>query len=105
MDCNINGFSMTAFLSLLPKQRRTGLFSATQSKDVEEFMKFGLRNAVRMSVSGTKTTSITEGDLQKSSSALEMRLKTKDDVVTPQELINHYVVCATQKMFYVFEDF
>lgn len=32
-------------LSFLPKQRRTGLFSATQTKEVRELARAGLRNA------------------------------------------------------------
>lgn len=36
-------FSMTEILESLPKQRRTGLFSATQAKEMEEIVKFGLR--------------------------------------------------------------
>ncbi|XP_024011671.1 DEAD-box ATP-dependent RNA helicase 18 isoform X2 [Eutrema salsugineum] len=37
-------------LSRLPKQRRTGLFSATQTEGVEELAKAGLRNPVRVVV-------------------------------------------------------
>eukprot|EP00049_Salpingoeca_infusionum_P027529 m.33014 g.33014 ORF g.33014 m.33014 type:complete len:618 (+) comp9567_c0_seq1:50-1903(+) len=46
------GFEATVntILSYLPKQRRTGLFSATQTKQVEALMRAGLRNPVRVSV-------------------------------------------------------
>eukprot|EP00047_Mylnosiga_fluctuans_P003973 m.232036 g.232036 ORF g.232036 m.232036 type:complete len:609 (-) comp12292_c0_seq1:34-1860(-) len=37
-------------LQRLPKQRRTGLFSATQTKEVEALVRAGLRNPVRVSV-------------------------------------------------------
>ncbi|KAF8564543.1 hypothetical protein P879_08524 [Paragonimus westermani] len=37
-------------LSLLPKHRRTGLFSATQTTQVEDFLRAGLRNPVRVVV-------------------------------------------------------
>ncbi|EOA23096.1 hypothetical protein CARUB_v10003883mg [Capsella rubella] len=37
-------------ISRLPKQRRTGLFSATQTEGVEELAKAGLRNPVRVEV-------------------------------------------------------
>jgi len=37
-------------LSLLPKQRRTGLFSATQTKEVKDLARAGLRNPVTVSV-------------------------------------------------------
>lgn len=37
-------------LSFLPKQRRTGLFSATQTKEVKDLARAGLRNPVTVSV-------------------------------------------------------
>ncbi|XP_027335134.1 DEAD-box ATP-dependent RNA helicase 18 isoform X1 [Abrus precatorius] len=41
---------ITAIISHLPKLRRTGLFSATQTEAVEELSKAGLRNPVRVEV-------------------------------------------------------
>lgn len=41
---------LSSILSLLPKLRRTGLFSATQTEAVEELSKAGLRNPVRVEV-------------------------------------------------------
>ncbi|KAJ8764122.1 hypothetical protein K2173_005028 [Erythroxylum novogranatense] len=41
---------ITAIISRLPKLRRTGLFSATQTEAVEELSKAGLRNPVRVEV-------------------------------------------------------
>lgn len=41
---------ITSIISRLPKLRRTGLFSATQSEAVEELSKAGLRNPVRVEV-------------------------------------------------------
>lgn len=41
---------LTSIISLLPKLRRTGLFSATQTEAVEELSKAGLRNPVRVEV-------------------------------------------------------
>ncbi|KAJ7959598.1 RNA helicase [Quillaja saponaria] len=41
---------ITSIISLLPKLRRTGLFSATQTEAVEELSKAGLRNPVRVEV-------------------------------------------------------
>ena len=37
-------------LGYLPKQRRTGLFSATQTSQVEDLVRAGLRNPVRVTV-------------------------------------------------------
>ena len=39
---------INSILSMLPKQRRTGLFSATQSKNVEQLIRVGLRNPIRI---------------------------------------------------------
>lgn len=48
---------LSTIISNLPKQRRTGLFSATQTEAVEELAKAGLRNPVRVEVR-TETKSI-----------------------------------------------
>uniref|UniRef100_A0A095AGR0 ATP-dependent RNA helicase n=1 Tax=Schistosoma haematobium TaxID=6185 RepID=A0A095AGR0_SCHHA len=42
---------INTILSFLPKQRRTGLFSATQTTRVEDLVRAGLRNPVRVTVS------------------------------------------------------
>lgn len=46
------GFSvaLTSILTRLPKQRRTGLYSATQTEQVDELARAGLRNPVRVTV-------------------------------------------------------
>ena len=46
------GFQTTInqILSILPKQRRTGLFSATQTKEVKELARAGMRNPVSVTV-------------------------------------------------------
>lgn len=41
---------ITSIITRLPKLRRTGLFSATQTEAVEELSKAGLRNPVRVEV-------------------------------------------------------
>ncbi|XP_053694962.1 probable ATP-dependent RNA helicase DDX55 homolog [Sabethes cyaneus] len=64
------GFEATinTILGYLPRQRRTGLFSATQTKEVKDLMRAGLRNPVLVSV------------------------KEKATVSTPKLLQNYYVV-------------
>ncbi len=42
--------SLTSILAQLPKQRRTGLFSATLTDEVEQLAKAGLRNPVKITV-------------------------------------------------------
>ncbi|KAL5104056.1 ATP-dependent RNA helicase DDX55 [Taenia crassiceps] len=41
---------LNAILGMLPKQRRTGLFSATQTDQLDDFLRAGLRNPVRIVV-------------------------------------------------------
>lgn len=42
--------SLNTILAHLPRQRRTGLFSATQTKQVELLMRAGMRNPVQVTV-------------------------------------------------------
>ncbi|KAL0183178.1 hypothetical protein M9458_022553, partial [Cirrhinus mrigala] len=41
---------LNTILGYLPKQRRTGLFSATQTQELEKLVRAGLRNPVRITV-------------------------------------------------------
>ncbi|XP_077867708.1 ATP-dependent RNA helicase DDX55-like [Saccoglossus kowalevskii] len=49
--------SINEILSYMPKQRRTGLFSATQTDEVEKLIRAGLRNPVRITVKEKQTKS------------------------------------------------
>ncbi|CAD7092737.1 unnamed protein product [Hermetia illucens] len=71
------GFKMTinTILSYLPRQRRTGLFSATQTKEVTDLMRAGLRNPVLVSV------------------------KEKASINTPVRLDNYYTIVEPDKKF------
>ena len=44
------GHAQTFILSKLPKQRRTGLFSATEAKGVDALVKAGLRNPIKIKI-------------------------------------------------------
>ncbi|KAK1328252.1 hypothetical protein QTO34_011824 [Cnephaeus nilssonii] len=72
--------SINSILELLPKQRRTGLFSATQTQEVENLVRAGLRNPVRISV---KEKGAAASSTQK----------------TPSRLENHYMVCKADEKF------
>ncbi|XP_050411430.2 ATP-dependent RNA helicase DDX55 [Patella vulgata] len=48
--------SINTILGYLPKQRRTGLFSATQTDEVENLIRAGLRNPLRITVKEKKST-------------------------------------------------
>ena len=64
-------------LGRLPKQRRTGLFSASVSEAVDQVVRVGLRNPVKIAV---KVKSHATGEVAESR--------------TPASLEMHYIVCA-----------
>ncbi|KAB0389124.1 hypothetical protein E2I00_019290, partial [Balaenoptera physalus] len=72
--------SINTILEFLPKQRRTGLFSATQTQEVENLVRAGLRNPVRISV---KEKGAAASGTQK----------------TPSRLENYYMVCKADEKF------
>ncbi|XP_055003603.1 ATP-dependent RNA helicase DDX55 isoform X1 [Sorex araneus] len=72
--------SINTILELLPRQRRTGLFSATQTQEVENLVRAGLRNPVRISV---KEKGVAASSTQK----------------TPSRLDNYYMVCKAHEKF------
>lgn len=72
--------SINTILGFLPKQRRTGLFSATQTDEVEALVRAGLRNPVRVTVR-------------------EKYSKSKSEQRTPSTLKNFYTICESQGKF------
>ncbi|XP_030830917.1 ATP-dependent RNA helicase DDX55 [Strongylocentrotus purpuratus] len=72
--------SINTILGYLPKQRRTGLFSATQTEEVEALIRAGLRNPVRIVVK------------EKNSSSTHVRR-------TPLTLTNYYVISPSDEKF------
>eukprot|EP00742_Colponemidia_sp_Colp-10_P006896 GILJ01007395.1.p1 GENE.GILJ01007395.1~~GILJ01007395.1.p1 ORF type:complete len:614 (-),score=110.12 GILJ01007395.1:76-1782(-) len=75
------GFEITLgqILHRLPKQRRTGLFSATMTKEVKSLIRAGLRNPVQ----------------------IEVKVERKDgqvsDQLLPSSLQNFYVICESDQ--------
>lgn len=72
--------SINTILGYLPKQRRTGLFSATQTDQVEALIRAGLRNPVRIAVK------------EKNSSSTDVRR-------TPSSLTNYYLIRPSDEKF------
>ncbi|CAH3024194.1 unnamed protein product [Porites evermanni] len=72
--------SLNAILGFLPKQRRTGLFSATQTDEVEALVRAGLRNPVRVTVR-------------------EKYSNSKSEQRTPHTLRNFYTICESDRKF------
>lgn len=67
--------TLTSILQRLPKQRRTGLYSATQTAGVDELARAGLRNPVRVAVTVRSANSST----------------TRKRSRTPASLSSHYI--------------
>ncbi|XP_062514062.1 ATP-dependent RNA helicase DDX55-like [Corticium candelabrum] len=72
--------SINTILSYLPKQRQTGLFSATQTSEIEALIRAGLRNPVRVT-------------LREKSSLENVSQRT------PTTLKNFYLVCPANQKF------
>jgi ATP-dependent RNA helicase DDX55/SPB4 len=80
---------VNAILAKLPKQRRTGLFSATQTQAIQDLIRAGLRNAVRVRVKVAAHGSGSSGGVP--SQAVGMGQGAAQ--ATPSTLRNLYVVC------------
>ncbi|KAJ9576529.1 hypothetical protein L9F63_025575 [Diploptera punctata] len=77
--------TITTILQYLPRQRRTGLFSATQTKEVEQLVRAGLRNPVLVAVH------------EKASKKCSTKDSNELDVSTPATLTNYYTVCEPEE--------
>lgn len=77
------GFSATldTILSYLPRLRRTGLFSATQTKELQQLIRAGLRNPALISV------------------------KEKANISTPTNLRNNYTLVNAEYKLSIMIDF
>ena len=69
--------SINTAMSYIPKQRRTGLFSATLNQDVKALIRTGMRNPVAITVRDKKTA--------------------QDLTPTPKSLSNYYLVCEPEE--------
>lgn len=75
--------AINQILSMLPKQRRTGLFSATQTQEVRELARAGMRNPVTVAVKVKR-------DLTQSQSL-------RGNQVIPTTLDNNYIICKYEE--------
>jgi ATP-dependent RNA helicase DDX55/SPB4 len=75
--------TLTAILERLPKQRRTGLFSATQTREVRALARAGMRNPCVVTVRVNAPTTA-------AAAASGVRPATQ---ATPLALSNRYIVC------------
>lgn len=96
--------SINKILAHLPKQRRTGLFSATQTQEVKALARAGLRNPATISVQVANNTQVIPTTLQnyyaivgheQRLSALHHFLRSKQD----QKLIVFFSTCSAVDFF------
>ena len=99
--------TINQILSLLPKQRRTGLFSATQTKEIKDLIRAGLRNPVNISVrvsynNTSNNNSNTDDKVTSRSAAPEPVSSHSNDnnitnktttLATPVTLESYYNIC------------
>ncbi|CAK9173506.1 unnamed protein product [Ilex paraguariensis] len=98
---------ITSVISCLPKLRRTGLFSATQTEAVEELSKAGLRNPVRVEVrSETKSLNDSSSSQQSASSktpsSLHIEYLECEADRKPAQLVDLLIKNKTQKIIIYF---
>ena len=77
--------TLTEILRILPKQRRTGLFSATQTEQVVALAKAGMRNPVTIRVQVAARSAVSGG----STATQQQR--------TPLRLANYFTICSAEQ--------
>ncbi|XP_003376930.1 ATP-dependent RNA helicase DDX55 [Trichinella spiralis] len=92
--------SMTEIMSHLPKTRRTGLFSATIPEKMEELIKIGMRNPVKIVISGNEQLFSKKTVMKKQ--AVENDLQTMS---TPRGLSIYYSIVAAEAKLAVLRKF
>ncbi|KAI9110692.1 hypothetical protein K1719_018130 [Acacia pycnantha] len=98
---------INSIISLLPKLRRTGLFSATQTEAVEELSKAGLRNPVRVEVRAeSKSVNDPAASQQPTSSrtpaGLQIEYMECGGEKKPSQLVDILIKNRSQKMIIYF---
>ncbi|KAL9677036.1 hypothetical protein QQ045_005262 [Rhodiola kirilowii] len=97
---------ITSIISRLPKLRRTGLFSATQTEAVEELSKAGLRNPVRVEVKAEAKPSNDPSSQQalssKTPSSLNIEYVECEACKKPSQLVDLIIKNKSQKLIVYF---
>ena len=86
--------ALTEILSLLPKQRRTGLFSATQTREVRALARAGLRNPAVVTVR-VQHAGVGVGDGPAAGADTQLQPPPRSTQATPAALRNFYTLCAS----------
>ncbi|KAG5175672.1 P-loop containing nucleoside triphosphate hydrolase protein, partial [Tribonema minus] len=80
--------ALGAILGALPKQRRTGLFSATQTRAVKDLARAGMRNPATVSVAVRATPAAAAAQVPAAAAATQ---------ATPSSLRNYHLTVAPQR--------
>jgi len=100
---------LRAIITKLPKQRRTGLFSATQTRQVDELIKVGLRNPVTIDVQVTKRRKNNNNHKKPGSASSAEKDDAKNTngntTAIPEKLRNWYVVVDPREKLNFLVDF
>ena len=83
-----------AIIAMLPKQRRTGLFSATQTDAVDQLIKVGMRNPVRITVLSASETDANLRDKQNVTG-----LNVAATIPIPAGLKCYFTLCESDALF------
>jgi ATP-dependent RNA helicase DDX55/SPB4 len=93
LDLGFNA-QINSILGKLPKQRRTGLFSATQTSEIKELARAGLRNPVQINVTvqfKAKTPEISGNNGEKGGKLEGSSNEKFISQLTPTSLSNYYI--------------
>ncbi|MED6207053.1 DEAD-box ATP-dependent RNA helicase 18 [Stylosanthes scabra] len=98
---------ITSIISLLPKLRRTGLFSATQTEAVEELARAGLRNPVRVEVRAeakllNAPTTSKQPESSKTPSGLQIEYLECEADKKPSQLVDILIKNRSRKVIIYF---
>nr|CAD2172246.1 unnamed protein product [Meloidogyne enterolobii] len=100
--------SICSVLSILPEQRRSALFSATEMADkfeakVNELARFGLRNPLKLTIGSDNIIQMNKdekGEEDDQEEEEKKEIKQEDgSIVTPKELINYYACVPAEFKF------
>ncbi|KAK6641207.1 hypothetical protein RUM44_012916 [Polyplax serrata] len=104
------GFENTInnILKVLPRQRRTGLFSATQTKEIESLVRAGLRNpvvvCVKEKVGGVSSTPVTLSNyfvICEADEKLKQLIGLIKNEGLDKKFILFFATCASVEWFYI----
>ena len=93
--------TLNAIVARLPKQRRTGLFSATQTEETEELARAGLWNPVRVTVRDAASQAAAKAAVAAGAPATSAAARGK----LPAQLRLTYKICPVDRRLWHLREF